>query len=141
MGDDMANYRIEDIEGIGSTYGQKLRTAGITSTGKLLLGGCNPSGRKAITRETGIDEKLILKWVNMADLYRVWGIGKQYAELLEISGVDTVRELRHRNPVNLYQKMVEVNATGKPMVRLLPGMKRVEGWISHAKVLDPLVNY
>jgi len=50
-----------------------------------------------------------MNWVNRADLARVKGVGSEYADLLENSGVDTVPELAQRNPSNLYHKMIEVN--------------------------------
>ena len=87
-----------------------------------------------------IDETLILKWVNMADLYRVKGIGSEYSELLEKAGVDTVKELRNRVPDNLYNKMVEIN-NSKKLVRQLPGLKRVKSWVDSAKKLPPMVTY
>ena len=137
----MAKQKIEDIEGIGTTYGEKMRKAGISTVASLLEKGRDRKGRKALAEATGIDASLILKWVNMADLYRVRGIGSEYAELLEKAGVDTVKELRNRNPANLHKKMAEVNATGRPLVRLLPGLKRVEAWVRHAKELAPMVTY
>ena len=75
-------------------------------TTEALLGeGATPAGRQAIAEKTGISEKLILKWVNHADLFRINGVAGQYAELLEASGVDTVVELGHRNAANLTAKM------------------------------------
>ncbi len=84
---------------------------------------------------------MILKWVNMADLYRVKGIGSEYSELLEKAGVDTVKELATRRPDNLYAKMVEVNSTERPLVRQLPGQKTVQNWVTSAKKLSPKVTY
>jgi hypothetical protein len=78
----------------------------------------------------------------MADLFRVSGIGGEYAELLKKSGVDTVKELRNRNPENLLSKMTEVNSAGaKQLVRSLPGLKAVQSWVQHAKELDAVVTH
>ncbi|HED10171.1 MAG TPA: DUF4332 domain-containing protein [Caldithrix abyssi] len=137
----MANYKISDIEGIGPKYAEKLMEAKIRSVYALLKAGASKSGRKALAKETGIDETLILKWVNMADLYRVQGVGSEYAELLEKAGVDTVKELRNRNANNLHAKMAEVNSSGRALVRQLPGLKSVQKWVEHAKKLDPMVSY
>ncbi len=137
----MANYKISDIEGIGPKYAEKLMEAKIKSVYALLKAGASKSGRKALAKETGIDETLILKWVNMADLYRVQGVGSEYAELLEKAGVDTVKELRNRNANNLHAKMAEVNSSGRALVRQLPGLKSVQKWVEHAKKLDPMVSY
>lgn len=89
----MANYTIEEIEGIGPALGAKLRAAGIVSTNKLLAGTKTKSQRQKIADAAGIPEKQILKFANMADLFRVQGVGKGFAELLEAAGVDSVPEL------------------------------------------------
>jgi predicted flap endonuclease-1-like 5' DNA nuclease len=137
----MANYKIDDVEGIGSVYGEKLRKAGIKSVDQLLKIGCKPTGRKELAEATGLDVSLILTWVNMADLFRVKGIGSEYAELLKKSGVDTVKELRNRNPENLLAKMTEVNSAGRPLVRSLPSLSMVQSLVTLAKELDPMVTY
>lgn len=132
--------KIEDIEGIGPSYGAKLRAAGCRSVGQLLEMGCTKSGRKKIAEKTGLSEGNILKWVNHADLFRVKGIASQYAELLECSGVDTVKELRNRNADNLAEAMAEINKS-KRLVRNVPSAKVVSGWVAQAKVLQPMVKH
>lgn len=133
-------YKIEDIEGIGPVYGEKLRTAGISTVEKLLEAGATKSGRTSLAKETGISEKDILKWVNHADLFRIDGIGPQFAELLEAAGVDTVKELRNRNAENLFAKLGEVNEE-KKLVRRLPSLSQVEGMIKTAGTLEPKVTH
>ncbi len=137
----MANYKISDVEGIGPKFAQKLQKAGVRSVNALLENGASKKDRKELSGKTGIDESMILKWVNMADLYRVKGIGSEYSELLEKAGVDTVKELATRRPDNLHAKMVEVNSSGRPLVRQLPGQKSVQNWVSSAKKLKPKVTY
>ena len=137
----MANYKIEEIEGIGPAYGKKLRQANINSVDQLIKKGCDRIGRDELSDTTGLDASLILTWVNMADLFRVKGIGGEYAELLKKSGVDTVKELRNRNPDNLLAKMTEVNSAGRQLVRALPSLKMVESWVALAKELDPMVTH
>jgi predicted flap endonuclease-1-like 5' DNA nuclease len=131
---------LSEIEGIGATYDKKLEEAGITSIENLLELGCEKKARKEIAAKTGISEKLILNWVNRADLARVKGVGTQYADLLEHAGVDTVPELAQRRPDNLHAKMQEVNEA-KNLVRSLPGLSQVESWVAHAKELPRVVNY
>ncbi len=137
----MTNYNVTEIEGIGEVYAAKLQQAGIKTVNDVLVKGKTVGDRKALAAETGIDAKLILKWVNMADLFRVKGIGKEYSELLEKAGVDTVKELRNRNPENLLAKIEEVNASGRQLVRSLPTSKTVASWVETAKTLDPVVTY
>ncbi|MDY0357739.1 MAG: DUF4332 domain-containing protein [Sedimentisphaerales bacterium] len=136
----MAQYKIEDVEGIGPTYGEKLRAAGISNTDQLLVAGKTKKGRVELAEKTGISETLILKWVNMVDLYRVKGIGSEFSELLEASGVDTVKELKHRVPANLAQKMADVNAQ-KKLTRRVPTEAVVAEWIEQAKTLPAAVEY
>ncbi len=138
----MPDYAIKEIEGIGEIYGPKLQAEGVKTVADLLERGKTPKGRKDLAEATGINNKLILKWVNMSDLFRVKGIGPEYSELLESAGVDTVKELRHRVPENLHAKLEEANTSaGRPLVRALPSLKAVQSWIEAAKQLEPVVTY
>ena len=132
--------KLSSIEGIGASYARKLEKAGIRSTNALLERAATAKGRKELAAETGISDTLILEWVNHADLFRITGIGGEYADLLEEAGVDTVAELAKRVPEKLYQKMVEVNQA-KNLVNKLPGLSQVEDWIAQAKKLPRVVTY
>jgi len=132
--------RIEDIEGIGPAMGSALRDAGITTVERLLETACNKKGRDELANETQINETRILKWVNMADLFRINGVSGQYAELLENAGVDTIKELRNRNAENLAEKMNEINAE-KKVVRRTPSVKVVASWVEQAKSLQPKISH
>jgi predicted flap endonuclease-1-like 5' DNA nuclease len=138
----MPSYRLIDLEGIGPANSRKMDEARIKTVRGLLQKGGTPKGRKELAERTGISESVILRWVNMADLFRINGIGTQYAELLEKAGVDTVKELRTRNATNLVASMQKANeAGGRRLVRLVPGLKRAQTWISEAKKLKPAVTY
>jgi len=133
---------ITTIEGIGAKYRKALIAGGIKTTGALLKEGCTKKGRKALAASSGCTEKQILGWVNRADLMRVRGVGEEYSDLLEASGVDTVKELRNRKPANLHAKMLEVNSAKKrALVRRPPSLGEVERWVAHAKELDPMVTH
>ena len=134
----MAN--IKDIEGIGPAYGAKLEEAGIRTDDGLLKAGASKKGREEIAEKSGISEKMILEWVNRADLARIKGVGSEYADLLEASGVDTVPELAQRNAANLHAKMIEVNDE-KSLVRRVPTEAEVTDWVSQAKGLDRVVTH
>ena len=131
---------IEAIEGIGPKYGKKLKAVGCGSPKTLLRDGATRKGRKEICTKTGISDKIVLRCVNMADLFRVKGVATQYAELLEAAGVDTVKELRNRRPDNLTEAMAKTNAK-KKLVRQLPSESMVKNWIAQAKKLKPIVTY
>ncbi|MTI42597.1 uncharacterized protein DUF4332 [Roseibium hamelinense] len=134
------SYSIIEIEGIGPAYAEKLQAAGIKTTEAYLERAKDPAGRKALASETGIDASRILKWANMSDLMRISGVGEEYSELLEAAGVDTVKELRNRNAVNLAAKMAEINAD-KKLVRQVPGEAQVVKWVEQAKELPPMMTY
>ncbi len=93
-----------------------------------------------LAEKTSINEKLILKWVNMCDLFRIKGVAGQFSELLEGAGVDTVKELRNRNAENLAEKMAEVNKA-KRLCKASPSAKTVNKWVDQAKKLAPAVTY
>lgn len=131
---------IQDIEGIGPKYAEILSAQGIKTTENLLQEGATRTGRKNLATQTEISDKLILKWVNMCDLFRINGVAGQFAELLEDAGVDTIKELRNRNPDNLAVKMAEVNST-KKLCKVSPSSVMVSKWVEEAKILEPMVSH
>ncbi|NND02830.1 MAG: DUF4332 domain-containing protein [Acidimicrobiia bacterium] len=131
---------IDAIEGIGHKSATRLRKARVRTTEALLKHGANKRGRKKLAEQTGLSEKQILEWVNRADLMRIKGVGEEYSDLLEASGVDTVKELRRRNAANLLTAMIEINKR-KNLVRRLPTEAMVQRWVDNAKGLDPLVSH
>ena len=133
-------YKIIDIEGVGDVYAEKLVAAGINKVSELLEKCAAPKGRKELAEATGISEKLILRWTNHADLFRINGVGPQFAELLEKAGVDTVKEFRHRVPANLQPKLEEVN-NAKNICNRVPSVSELEKRIEFAKGLDPVMEY
>ena len=134
------SHPIADLERLTPGVAAKLKAAGIRTSGKLLEKAKDAKGRKLLAERTGIDVKCILRWANMADRMRIKGVGEEYAELLEAAGVDTVKELKYRNPHNLAQAMAEAN-TKRRLVRLLPSEKAVVRWIEHAKKLPLKITY
>jgi predicted flap endonuclease-1-like 5' DNA nuclease len=129
-----------DIERIGPIYAKKLTEAGVKITDDLLKLGASAKGREELGKKTGIDGKLVLEWVNLADLYRIKGVGQEYSDLLEEAGVDTVVELAKRVPENLHAKMLEVNEK-KNLVNRPPSVSAVKDWVEQAKKLKRIVEY
>jgi predicted flap endonuclease-1-like 5' DNA nuclease len=133
--------RIIDIEGIGPAYKQALKEkAGITTTEALLAATMTPKGRDGLAAKTGISEKYILEWANLADLFRIHGVGSEYSDLLEEAGVDTVAELAKRNAENLFKALQNTNDR-KALVRRLPTLEQVANWIEQAKKLPRVLTY
>jgi len=132
--------KITDIEGVGPAIAEKLSSVGITSVDGLLKACGSAKGRKEVAAKTGLSEKDLLEWTNHADLFRIKGIGSEYADLLEAAGVDTCPELAKRKADNLTKKMEEINAE-KKLVRRTPPESVVEDWINQAKKLPKIVTH
>ena len=128
------------IEGIGEKYADKFKTIMVTTVEELLEKGATPKGRDEMSETTGISGHLILKWVNHADLFRIKGIGEEYADLLEASGVDTVPELAQRSPENLHARLIQENDKRK-LVRQVPGLSQVKSWVEQAQNLPRVISY
>jgi len=132
--------KLEYVEGIGNKYARDLRKVGVRSTADLLKKGGTAKGREELFKASGVSKKLILEWVNHVDLFRIKGVGEEYADLLEEAGVDTVMELAQRNAANLYEAILATNAK-KKLVRQPPSQKMVSGWVTQAKKLPRKVEY
>jgi len=135
-----SSAKVEEIEGIGPMYAKRLNKSGIKTTDELLNFGGTKQGRKELAEKTRISETIILEWVNMADLFRIKGIGEEYSELLKEAGVNTVVELARRNPENLQETLVGVN-DAKKLVRRTPTINQTKDWIEQAKILPRKVEY
>ncbi len=132
--------KLDMIEGIGAAYETKLKDAGVASIEDLLETCITKKGRSELSQKADISEKLILKWANHADLFRIKGIAGEYAELLEAAGVDTVPELAQRKAENLFAKMSETNEV-KKLVRKIPTQNQIEDWIKQAASLPRKLQY
>jgi len=131
---------ITAIESMDQSDATKLRKAGVRTTDALLKTAATRTGRRRLAREIELPESDILSWVNCADLMRIKGVGSEYADLLEAAGVDTIRELRRRNPDRLLAAMTELNVRRR-VIRRLPTLGMVSGWVAAAKETEPLVTH
>lgn len=129
---------IAAIVGLPHRDATKLRKAGIRTTEALLKRAASRAGRAELAQATGLDEAQLVEWLNLADLMRVDGVGSEYSDLLETVGVGTVKALRRRSSASLYKRLVAVNEQ-KKLVRRLPTLSMVEGWVDHARRIDPAV--
>jgi hypothetical protein len=134
------SYPLTDIDGIDQEVAAVLKSVGIRSSGALLEAARTARGRKGLSKRTGLTEQQLLRWVKMADCMRVRGISREYADLLQAAGVDTVKELKYRNPRNLVEAMAKANRLRK-RVELLPSEKVVVRWIDHARTLPHKITH
>lgn len=134
------SYPITDIDGIDGEVATVLKSVRIRTTEGLLEAARTVRGRKALAAKTGFDEKQLLCWANVADRMRIKGINREYSQLLQAAGVDTVKELKYRNPAKLAKAMADANKKRK-LVRLLPSERVVARWIEFAKKLQMKISY
>lgn len=133
--------KIEEVEGIGPVYAEKLNLIGVNTTEQLLEQGAKPGGRHALEEATGISHALILEWVNHVDLMRIKGVGSEYSDLLEAAGVDSPAELARRNAANLAETVQEVVAARPNIVRRIPSESELQDWIDQSKDLPKVVEH
>lgn len=134
------SYAIQDVDGIGATTARALHELGIRTTSELLALSCTPEGRQTLSAKTGESEQQILSWSNHADLMRIAGIGPQFSGLLRVAGIDTVRELRTRNPSHLVTALEQINQL-ENLVTSLPAPSQVRRWVSEAAITQPVLSY
>jgi hypothetical protein len=124
-------YPVEDIEGIGTGFGRRLRDVGIETTDKLLLTLLDAKGLARVREACEIDEKTAMSWATMADLLRIPGVGGQWSELLWRCDIENVQTLARQQAGPLLEQMKIVNAD-EHRVPELPGETRVQHWIAEA---------
>jgi predicted flap endonuclease-1-like 5' DNA nuclease len=131
---------VAKIRGIQATTVAKLKALKVTNSGKLLEMATTPKMRTTLAKDLGLNDKSVLELANRADLARIDGIGKVFADLLEDAGVDTVVELSKRKPDNLHAKLAEVNAAKKVSKRN-PTLEECTDWVKQAKALPRALKY
>jgi nucleotidyltransferase/DNA polymerase involved in DNA repair len=131
--------RIDEVAGLGVRQATRLRKAGVKTSRGLIEEASTRAGRSALSKKTGLPPRDLKSWVHHADLLRVKGVGGEYAELLVAAGVDTIRDLRRRNPTALVAKIISMNGS-KKVVRRLPTEAMVAGWIDSASLIEPSID-
>jgi predicted flap endonuclease-1-like 5' DNA nuclease len=131
---------IDKIRGITKPLVDGLRSVGIRTSGQLLQNAATPLQRKTLANKLGVEPSVILNLANRADLARVNGIGGVYSDLLEHSGVDTIRELAQRRADNLYRRMQEIN-DARQLAKMLPSEDTVYSWVAQARNMHKLLEY
>jgi nucleotidyltransferase/DNA polymerase involved in DNA repair len=130
--------RIDQVAGIDHKQATRLRKAGVRTSKALIERASSQRARNELSKATGMSSRDLTSWVHHADLLRVRGVGAEYAELLVAAGVDTLRDLRRRNPTALVAKIIGLNGANR-VVNRLPTEGMVEAWISSAQELEPSI--
>lgn len=131
---------VSQLKGIDQNTAKALQGLGVKDSDKMLESAAKPAQRKELAAKVGVDARAILELANRADLARVKGIAGVYSDLLERSGVDTVKELATRRPDNLHSKILQTNEAEKVTARA-PTADMVEDWVTQAKELPKVLEY
>ena len=123
---------IDSINGMTHTEATKLRRARVRTTVTFLQIASTRSGRALLTKETGITSPKLLHWAKRAELMKIKNLGRDYADLLEAVGVESVADLKRRTPESLHEMMHNANQA-KKIVDRMPSLKRVTNWIDDSK--------
>lgn len=125
-------YKLEQIEGIGPFFAERLVHAGVNNSDELLTRCSTDDGKRRLADSCAISVGQLTTWMHQADLMRVSGIGSEFGQLLEVSGVESVKQLSERDPESIAHLMHRVNNERK-LTRAVPSTKTVAKWVSRAK--------
>lgn len=127
-------HQIAEIKGLDSDARSKLEAAHLMTVEDLLRETATPHQRATLAKQIGVAESQLTGWINRADLMRLKGVGTEMANLLELCGVDSCKELQHRKADHLHDKLKETN-DAKKITHHAPTLAQVEAWISEAKTI------
>ena len=122
---------LTEIIGLDDSHAKKLKKEGISTVEDLLT--LSNYQIKKLAKKTGILVRDLDTWQEHADLMRVKGINPEYANALNIIGVDSVKELAQRNHKKTHERLVKLDKEQPKVVKKVPTLTVVKGWISEAK--------
>ncbi len=131
---------LSELKGMSAGLAKKLRSRGIRNSDQFLNAVRTPQQRRDLSKKLSASANTLLELANRADLARVVGIGKIYSNLLENSGVDTVKEMAKRTPAKLHATLARHNSNRRPKGRA-PSMKEATQWVKQAKSLPKKLTY
>jgi predicted flap endonuclease-1-like 5' DNA nuclease len=133
----LQNWPIQRLPGLAAQTQTQLQSLGIQTTADLLRQGHTLCQRQALATTLALRVQQVSKWVAMADLARLPGVGCQYCGLLLHAGVGSTRQLSGQSIAELHQRLQRLQ------VKLLngrdhcPGPEQVADWINQARRLYP----
>lgn len=129
------DWSIEQLPGLSAQDRAKLQACGVTTTGQLLKQASTPQLRQALANQLQIKSQYVNKWVALADLARIPGIGCQYCGLLLHAGICSVTQLAQTPAQRLHQQILKLQVAMMQRRDLCPGVDEVAAWIKQARDL------
>ncbi|MDO8556261.1 MAG: DUF4332 domain-containing protein [Nanoarchaeota archaeon] len=122
-------HPIINIEGIGPEYTERLKAIGINNTKDLW-----EADASSIAKKIDVSTATIEKWQQMAELIAVSGIGPQYAELLQRSGIKSIVQLASSAPKHLLARVRRLQDSLKIKIQGSSlNIELVNRWIKSAR--------
>jgi predicted flap endonuclease-1-like 5' DNA nuclease len=131
--------RIVDLTSLQPEHVTALKHLGVHSTDSLLRKAATSKARGRLARQTGIPEPLIDRWVNMADLMRVNGLGESYCHLLMAAGIHRLEDLRAALPEQLHDHIESLDDY-QQWVGRIPSARKIRSWINASRRLPTVID-
>jgi predicted RecB family nuclease len=129
------NWSIDQLPGLSTQDQSKLKELGITTTGQLLKKASTPLLRQVLANQLQIKAQYVNKWVALADLARIPGIGCQYCGLVLHAGICSVTQLAQTPVHKLHQQILRLQVAMMQRPDLCPHIEEVTVWIKQARKL------
>ncbi len=123
--------KLTEIIGLDESYAIKLGKEGIKIVEDLIP--LTSYQIKKIAKKIGVSAQTLDTWQEHADLMRIKGISPEYANALNLIGIDSVKELAHRSPKSTLDRINKLNKEQPDLLTKLPTLTQVKGWITKAK--------
>ncbi len=129
------DWLIEQLPGLSEQDRDQLRELGITTTAQLLQKARTVELRQVLANQLEIKVQYVNKWVALADLARIPGIGCQYCGLVLHAGVCSVTQLAQTPAHRLHQQILRLQVAMMQRQDLCPHVDKVASWIKQAREL------
>lgn len=128
-------WSIDRLPGLKSQERELLESHGIINTQTLLNCANTAANRLALANQLGLNLKYINKWVALADLARIPGVGCQYCGLTLHSGIASVFQLTQTPFYRLHRQIVRLQVATTISLDKSPSLGDVKRWIEEANAI------
>jgi predicted flap endonuclease-1-like 5' DNA nuclease len=128
-------YPISEVFGLSEEHQARLAEHRITNTDHLVRLRADPSRMHEVSRETGYPIAQLRRWVDLAELMGIAGIGPAHAALLHAAGVDSLGRLAQRDPRRLATRLVDAARLNRE-APTPPSPRVLARWIVNARELE-----
>jgi predicted RecB family nuclease len=128
-------FAISLLPGISEAEVAQLSTCGINTTLDLLRQTRSDEQRDELLVKLQLHSKYLAKWIAMADLARVPGVGCDYCGLLLHAGIRSMGQLAIASPHRIHPQLMRLNVTALNTREQCPTPSQVSAWVYRAELL------